>query len=393
MPKLKHPMLCRITLYVLFGILPLSPIFIIPMIMNTFPSIPDIVGIIIFLLVGAGYIYFLFANFFALFMSDIAFTSAYCYMTARRYFRLPSGFSEGKLNKRISRFGKGYEPNAMSPRPDILRYKSSSPVTIYSCGIERVIVTYRAELLTKALYHSIISSATANSKALAGKKKHLFLDKNQKKSPLNRATVVIIYAKDLDASLKGEAWRIVTKNGGDENVNSLLPCIIELREGRCTFDSLRYPYIGFGYPAKNRGINLIRNFIFGGKLPIEGEPDRDDAKPKDYDMEQSLWSFLKQTQSINKTVPDGGKKKFKKMAHGDVKEDDGWVYLKLHDKGICLPVDRDEETKNAVVALGDVWDLPKGHKVSKTSEAMIKDAVQKYYRAEGYTVSFESFYE
>ncbi len=384
-------MLCRITSYILFGILPMALIIIFPLIFDIFPSIPDMVGMIIFLLVCAGYIYFLFANFLTLGMLDIAFTVAYCYMTARKCFRLPEGFSEDKLNKKISRFGKGYEPNAMSPRPDMLRYKSTAPVTIYSCGIERVVVTYRAELLTKGLYHSIISSATSNSKALIGKKKHLFLDKNQKKSPLNRATVVIIYAKDVDANLKEEAWRIVTKNGGDENVNSILPCIIDLRDGRCTFDSLRFPYIGFGYPAKNRGIRLIRNFIFGGKLPIEGEPDRDDVKPKDYDTEQSFWSSMKQMRNICKTALGEGKKIFKKMPHGDIKEDDGWVYLKMHDKGICLPVDRDEETKNVTVALSDVWDLPKGHKVSKTSEAMIKDAVQKYYRAEGYSVTFESF--
>ena len=393
MPKIKHALFCRILTYAVFGGIPIAFLIVLPLVFDAFPSLPDVLGIAIFILVALGETAFLFQNFVVLVTMDAFLASTHCFQTARKYFPLPRGFSEKSLNGKLSRFGKKCDPLAVSPRPDMLRYKSSAPVTIYSCGIERIVMTYRAELLTKELYHSIMNSAVANSKALAGKKKHIFLDKEQKKSPLNRATVVIIYAKDVDGRLKDDTWNIVCKNGGNENISSTVPCIIELRDGRCTFDSVRVPYIGFGYPAKNRGIRLIRKYVFGGKLPLEGESDRLDAKVKDLDTEQSLWAFYGQLKRDFREVMGADKKRFKKMSHGEIVEDDGFVYLKLGENGISLPVELDEETKTADIEESDLWDFPKHNKVSKARQAQIKDIIGKYYRDRGYTVKFHKLGE
>ncbi len=393
MPKIKHALFCRILTYAVFGGIPIAFLIVMPLMFDAFPSLPDVLGIAIYILVVLGEIAFLFSNLFVLMGMDILLISIQVFNTARRYFSLPRRFSEEKLDRKLSRFGKKYDPLSMSPRPDTLSCKSSAPVTIYSCGIERVVMTFRVELLTKELYHSIINSATANSKALAGKKKHIFLDKEQKKSPLNRSTVVIIYAKDVDPRMKDETWSIVCKNGGDEVTNAMLPCIIELRKDRCTFDSVRAPYIGFDYPAKNRGINIIRKYIFGGRLPLEGDPDRLDVKAEDIDTEQSVWALFKSIKSELRVAMATEKKRFKKMSNGEIVEDDGFVYLKLGENGISLPVELDEETKTVDIEESDLWDFPKHNKVSKARQAQIKDIIGKYYRDRGYTVKFHKLGE
>ena len=178
-PKLKNALLCRILVYVVVLGGFIAPIIIVA----NLKFVPEAIKVIVGIGLAVGLLIYLLKNFVLLMAMDVGLAMLHCHNTARKHFILPESFSEQKVERRINRFGKKYEPSAISPRPETLRYKSNAPMTIYSSGIEKIIATYRIDFLDKSQYQLIVNSATANSKALKGKKKHRFLDKSQKSSP------------------------------------------------------------------------------------------------------------------------------------------------------------------------------------------------------------------
>jgi hypothetical protein len=272
----------------------------------------------------------------------------------------------------------------------VLQYKSNAPLTIYSSGIEEVIAVYHIDLLDKNQYHSIINSATANSNSLKGKKKHQFLDKSQKQSPLNRVTVIFIFAKQVDPDFRDHLFKAVCQNGGDGFETATIPCVVDLETQLATFDSMRIPYVGFQYPVKNRGIKLIRKCLFNGKLTFTNFPDAVDPI-KDIDPEQSLWSFWRNMKKELISDEKEAQKRYENMAHNEIIFDDGYVYLKWEDKGIWVSVELDEETKFAEIDEIDSWYYPKQNKIAKTTIKEIKGIINSYFAELGYTTRFISY--
>ena len=109
-------------------------------------------------------------------------------------------------------------------------------MTVYSRGIEKVVVAYEIDLLTRDLYRDIFSSAKTNSRFLTGRKKARFLDKEQKKQPLHRVTVIVILAHKIDAPLVPELYELVCKQCGNEDEDCLVPCVIDLENHACVFN-------------------------------------------------------------------------------------------------------------------------------------------------------------
>ena len=165
-------------------------------------------------------------------------------------------------------------------------------MTVYSRGIEKVVVAYEIDLLTRDLYRDIFSSAKTNSRFLTGRKKARFLDKEQKKQPLHRVTVIVILAHKIDAPLVPELYELVCKQCGNEDEDCLVPCVIDLENHTCVFNCLRVPYVGFNYAVKNRGICIIKNRVFGGSLPLTDEYRL--SSMKDADPEMSFWDFWRE---------------------------------------------------------------------------------------------------
>jgi len=306
-PKLKNALLCRILVYVVVLGGFIAPIIIVANLKFVPEAIKGIVGIGL----AVGLLIYLIKNFVLLMAMDVGLAMLHCHNTARKQFVLPQSFSAKKVEKRISRFGQKCEPIAISPRPETLRYKSHAPLTIYSSGIEKIIATYHIDFLDKNQYQLIVNSATANSKVLKGKKKHRFLDKSQKSSLLNRVTLIVIYARRADEKLRNGLFDVVCKNGGDGFDTAILPCVVDLEKQVCTFDSMRMPYTGFQYPVKNRGIKIVRQYLFDNKFPFADSPDMLDPI-KDMDPEQSLWDFWKtmkkELMSDDKNIKNASKK-------------------------------------------------------------------------------------
>lgn len=385
-PKLKNALLCRILVYavVLGGFI--APIILVANLKVVPEAVKVIVGIglIVVLLI------YLIKNFVLLMSMDVVLAMLHCHNTARKCFAFPKSFSTQKVERRIARFGKKHEPAFISPHPDTLQYKSKAPLTIYSSGIEKVIATYHIDFLDKNQYHLIVNSAAANAKALKGKKKHHFLDKAQKTSPLNCVTVIVIYAKQVDEKLRNSLFDVVCKNGGDGFDTAILPCVVDLENQICTFDSMRIPYTGFQYPVKNRGIRIIRKYLFNNKFPLADSPDTLDPI-KDLDPEQSLWLFWKTMKKELVSDDKEMKKRFEKMQHRDIVLEDGYLYLKWEEHGLWISVELNNELNTAEIDVIDSWDYPKSHKIEKVTIKEIKTLINTYFARLGYTTNYISY--
>ena len=385
-PKLKNALLCRILVYVVVLGGFIAPIIIVA----NLKFVPEAIKVIVGIGLAVGLLIYLLKNFVLLMAMDVVLAMLHCHNTARKHFVLPKSFSEQKVERRINCFGKGCEPTAISPRPDTLRYKSNAPITIYSSGIEKIIATYRIDFLDKSQYQLIINSATANSKVLKGKKKHRFLDKSQKSSPLNRVTVIVIYARRVDEKLRNSLFDVVCKNVGDGFDMAILPCVVDLEKQICTFDSMRMPYTGFQYPVKNRGIKIIRKYLFNNKFPFADSPDMLDPI-KDMDPEQSLWDFWKMTKKELVSDDKNTKKRFEKMQQRDIVFEDGYIYLKWEDHGLWISIELNEELRSVEIDTIDSWDYPKSHKIAKATIKEIKTLINTYFAGLGYTTNYISY--
>jgi len=382
-PRLKNALLCRILLYtiILGG-------WIVPcVIAATLPLVPEVIKVLVVIGWSIGSLVFLIKNFIVLMTVEVGLTMPHCLNTARKRFVLPPSFSVQEVERKLSHFGEGCEPCAISPQPTMLRYKSDAPAKIYSSGIEKVVATYDVDYLDKNQYHLIVNSALANAKALKGKKKHRFLDKSQKSAPLNTVTVVIIYAKRVDEKLKCPLCDVVSKNGGDGFDAAVLPCVVDLETHVATFDSLRIPYLGNQYPVKNRGIRFLRRYLFGGRFPYAASTDRLDPI-QDLNPEQSLWEFWRATKKDLHTDEKEMKKRFESMEHKDVIFEDGYVYLKWKERGVWLSVEPDEKLRTVTIDTVDSWEYPKTQKIAKDTVTEIRKVLDAYFAAQGYTTRY-----
>lgn len=382
-PKLKHPRLCRLLTFVI-----VVGGFLLPFIIVCFfPVIPDGTKAAILIACLCALLVFLLKEFLFLMASDMFLASLSCYRTARTQYKLPAHSTLPKMERRIAHFGTECAPTAIQPQPDHLRYSFRSPWTVYSSGIERVVAAYHVQMLDADTYRSIFSSAKANSKALTGRKKALFLDKQQKKAALNRVTVIVIFAKQVDPRLVGNLYKLVCQQNGDAFDNAVLPCVIDLSRGICTFNSLRMPYIGFGYAVINRGVRLIRRFILGGKFPLTGN-QYFVSKKDSISLDQSLWSFLKTTRKELIADERETAKKLKRMADKEIRLEDDFLYLKWGERAVILPTELHSETQTVCLEDIRLWSYPKSHPIDKNTIQSVKERIHAYYKERGISVTY-----
>ena len=381
-PKLKYPRLCRILTYVVVlgcGLLPIFIVFSLPT--------PDIVRVIVLLGSLIGLLFYLFRNFVVLMTMDMALASLSCYRTARKQYMLPAHRTVDRIRSSILRYGTHCNPSPIQPQPAALRYKFSNPMTFYSRGIERVIAAYEVDLLDSDMYRDIFSSAKTNSKALTGRKKAVFLDKQQKKQSLHRVTVVLILAHKVDPQIIPDLYELVCKQCGDENEDCIVPCVVDLAHRTCVFNCLRLPYVGYSYAVKNRGIRIIKNKVLGGNLNLNGnthflEPIRD-MNPED-----SLWDFWKELHHQFIGADRETKRRFESLSEREVLIVRDDLYLKWDQRGICQTVELDTEKKIARVETVANWFYPKIQPIGKKTILKIEEHIISYYTKQGYAVEF-----
>ncbi len=383
-PKLKNPVLCRIVSYVvvLSGmILPIAAVVLLPF-------LPDIVKIILCIGIGLAGIIWLFKNFLILMVIDITLACYSGICRARTVYSLPARRTASRIEKRISRFGKAVAPMSLQPQPRVLRYHLGHSQTVYASGIEKVIATYHTDYLDADTYKAIFSSAKANSRAIIGHKKPIFLDREQKKAALNRITVAIIFAKAVDIRLQPHLYDTLGKDTGDEFDDCILPCVVDMQNHSCCFDAQWAPYTGLQYPVKNRGIRLIRRFVFSGKLSTRGNPNYLPAARTE-DMEMSLWELWAMFKNELKEANANTEKQFKRMADKEIALLEDTLYIKWEGRGLWLPTQADPDTGIMHVASIEQWSYPKAQPMAKKTIRLLQQEVERYCSGHGYTALFE----
>jgi len=383
-PKLKHALLCRILVYVVVVGGFTAPVVALACIKAVPTGIKGIFGF----LMAIGLIVYIFKNFVLLMGMDIELAMLHCNNTARTQFKLPKHRRIKRIERRLSSFGRGYEPVVMTPVPSAVRYNCKSSMTVYSKGTERVVLTYHTDFLDGDGFIAIFRSAIGNSKALTGKKKPLVLDKSQRKAPLNRVTVAVIFTSRVDSEFRSRMYEAVCRHSGDGEESSLLLCVIDMENRICVFDSQRLPYVGFGYPSKNRGIKLIRKRIFGGKLTLSNNPHRLKPVKGMENLNQSLWQYWRECRRKLVTEDKRIKKRFESMSHKELIYEDDYIYLKLGNRSAWIYTERDEITKTVKIDPIETWTYPKVNQISKDMKKEIKKLIQAYFCDNGYICRF-----
>ncbi len=379
-PKLKYPRLCRLLTYLIVlgaGAIPIVAVYLIPC--------PDFIRVIVLLASLLGMLYYIVCHFVALMSMDICLAMLSCARTAKAKYFLPKRRTADKIRRSILRYGKGCQPVPTQPQPSALRYKFSNPLTIYSSGIERVVAAYEVDQLTPECYREIFRSAKANSKALTGKKKPLFLDKQQKKSPLHRVTVLMILAHRVDEKMKPDLYKLVCQNCGDAEKNCIVPCVVDLQECSCVFNCLREPYCGYGYAVKNRGIRIIKRRIFGNHWNLRHSEPLPPTLPLPATTLWELWSMCLQEAKI---ADRKEKKRAKSLSDQELIIDGDTLYLKHGKQCLCQLIKLDSKSKIARVESVTDWSYPATRPIGKKTIAELESRICAYLSGKGYRVEF-----
>jgi len=260
-------------------------------------------------------------------------------------------------------------------------------MTVYSRGIERVIAAYEVDLLDRDMYRDIFSSAKTNSKALTGRKKAIFLDKQQKKQSLHRVTVILILAHKVDPQMILNLYELVCKQCGDEHEDCIVPCVVDLAHHTCVFNCMRIPYIGYSYAVKNRGIRIIKNKVLRGNLNLNGNTHFLDPI-RDMNPEDSLWDFWKELHHQFIGADRATKRRFESLSEGETSIVGDVLYLKWDQRGICQTVKLDAENKIARVESVTNWFYPKVQPIGKKTIQRIEEHITSYYAKQGYVVEY-----
>ena len=383
-PKIKYALLCRILVFVIV----IGVFFAPTIILSALPFLHLGIKVCSFLVCDIALLIYIFARLPVLLSLDITLGHIHCNNIARKKFILYRGFNTEKVEKRLKLFGKECSPTAILPKPDLLRYKYQPSMSIYQKCIEKVVTVYHVDNLDKNNYYKIFSSAITNSKALEGKRSPLFLDESQKNSPIARITVIFIFAKQIDADLRDNLYDKVCQNEGDGVNSVVIPCVVDTESMTAVFNCVGIPYIAYQYPAKNRGINIVKRYLFGSVLPLKTSPDRVDM-PMYYDPEQSLWSFWKDIKKKMVTDQKEAKKRYDNMTHGEIIFEDDYLYVKWDDRVVWLFVEIDEETMAAKVDPIHTWYYPKANTISKSTVKEIKKWISEHFAEMGYVAKFE----
>lgn len=382
-PKLKHAMLCRILPYVVV----IGGFFAPGILVSFLPFVPEMIKVLVFILCCIGLVYYIFQNFPVLMMMDILFATIHCDNKARTRYDLPKHRTKVRIEASISHYGRKCAPLPIQPQPSDLRYCFRPSWTVYAKGIEKVVATYHVQFLDKDEYQRIFRSARTNAKVLNGLVKPRFLDKEQKKAPLNRVAVIVIFAERVDETLQQRLYEEVCKQCGDEFENSLIPCVIDLERRVCVFNSCGVPYCGFQYAVKNRGIHLVKRLIFGGRIRLRGNAYRL-APLKEFSIEDTLWDVWRMMRREFAEEISRENKRFERMGNGEIQLRKDCLYLKYGNKGICQSILLDAEKRSAKVECVDLWTYPKTNKIGKKTIQGLENRICEYLKRQGYTVTF-----
>ena len=308
----------------------------------------------------------------------------------RTKFDFPKNLSKDKIEKTIRRIGIKCEPTSVFPQPEILQYQFKMPIKARAKGLETIVATYSIRNLTNEELKNIIKSAKSNSKNLIGKKSAFFLDKEQKKLPLKRTDIVLIFADSVDATLENHLFNLICKEDTDGFNESIIPCVFDFENKNIVFNCDWLPDAFSQNYARNRGIKIIKNKILKRKLDFKHNQNFVEFKFEGIDTEQTLFQLLKNENNHFVNFKKKTNNKFKNMKDGEIIFEDDFLYIKIGGKGIAIYSEIIEETKMVNIDTFDLWDYPKTSQIAKKKVSQIQNLATDYFFNKGYTVKFLS---
>ncbi|MBE6639189.1 MAG: hypothetical protein E7616_07015 [Ruminococcaceae bacterium] len=381
-PKIKNALLCRILIYVIvLGVFAAS---VTAVVLMPFLSVGIKVAGVLAL---TGLLLFYIVRNFALLMTmDLTFAALHCHMMARRRYYMRHA-DQKRIERRIKHFGKAGKVHSIQPKPELFRYRMQMSMTVFHRGIEKMILTYGAGVLDEAGYRAILASAKANVQSARGSGKPLFTDKQQKKAPFATVALAVIFADGVDAHLAERLPKLVTEQTGDGFDYSFLPLVLDFSSGICYFNGMRSPNIGFGYASDNRAHDLIKKYVFGGRIPLRGN-DEFLTPIKDIDPEMTLWEFWSKGKREIVDTEREEKRIFESLSDGKCLYKEECLYIKIGNRGALLAVEQSEEDGSMIVDAPVSWSYPKANSISKKDIERIRRIAEEYLTAQGYTVRF-----
>ncbi len=353
---------------------------------------PAILKIAVFVGWAVALIAYLSKNIMVLFFLDVTLASLRAHSRVRKHFDYPTknvGDDVAKrIEKRLCLWGSKCEPRNREPIPRLIKYSARISWTIYNSGVNKFILIYRAETLDKPLYDSIFQSAKTNTEKYIGTKKRIITDKHQKKAPLSVACVPVIIANRVEEAFSQKLFDTVCKGNGNDN-KAFLPCVIDVERGICVFNSEKEPYFGFGYSAKSRAYNLIKRYVFGGRLPFKNNDDKIKMHYGDdgFSEETSLWALWRFLKLEARDITRKEKKSVKSLKENDIKFEDDTVYIKIGKRTAVLPTL--EENGVLTLPYPEMWRYPTAQKIAKTTQKDIERRVSDFMTKKGYKIKFE----
>lgn len=308
----------------------------------------------------------------------------------RTKFDFPKNLSKDKIEKTIRRIGIKCEPTTVFPQPEILQYQFKMPVSAHAKGLETIISTYSIRCLTNEELKNIIKSVKSNSKNLKGKKKAFYLDAQQKKSPLKRTDIVLIFADSVDATLENHLFNLICKEDTDGFNESIIPCVFNFENKNIVFNCDWLPDAFSQNYARNRGIKIIKNKILKRKLDFKHNQNFVEFKFEGIDTEQTLFQLFKNENNHFVNFKKKTNNKFKNMKDGEIIFEDDFLYIKIDGKGVAIYIEIIEETKTVNIDTFDLWDYPKTSQIAKKKVSQIQNLATDYFFNKGYTVEFLS---
>ena len=319
-------------------------------------------------------------------------------------FSLPRAFSAQKLVRRCGFFGWPCDPIETALRPEMLRYWNRHPMlSVSASGIEKIIAVYSVAQLDEDMYRRIRASAALNAEALKGRMKHVLLARPQKKAPIEQVTVVLILADQVEETFRSTLRDAVCRDEGNKETLAELPCVVDLERQTCTFDGMREMFLG-RYPVKNRGIRLIKRYLFRGRLRRIGSGD-DGLKSRAFlaeDMEDqellemSFWEFCRMAKEEVKAgmaaeyIGKEDEKRFKQMKHREIVVEGEYLYLKWEQSGIWTALEMDEKARTVKLDPIVSWYYPRARKIDKETVKKLKKEIGAYFAGEGCTVKYNT---
>lgn len=405
-PKLKHTVLCQILLY-----LPAFSFFICLAVLAFIPGAEDNTlsyGFLIFTAVFSGW--YLFRNFSSLLWSDILFFSIRQWKADRAEYRtLCNGNDLQQIRstvlRRCERWGKRFQPHSGNTADVELFYRHGHTVTVFWSLVEMRVAVCTSDTLSAKEYHRLTHQARILLSA-APKGKPRFKTKGERNAPCAQANVIIILADTVDDEVKELARKPLMKT--DELC--VLPCVIGCTDGTYYVNCIK-DYYEQGMtprPAVNFAAYMIRKLVFSRRLPKENEATQPESD-LDYDIETSLWAYLKKLRGEFREVDDEMNKDrvkaYHRMQNGEVRIGEAVIWYKRDNRLAEYAILPDEEDETLISLLSDnewYYKRDEGHPLSglfrkKLSRKKMKkgeqEQVEKYMRskliAEGYRISEE----